>query len=187
MILEEDRAAAELLLQEYVKNKNLIKHMLAVEAAMRAYALKFNENSDWWGNIGLLHDFDYERYPNLQDHPYKGAAILKAKGYSELFINTILAHASHTGAKRDTLAKKTIFAVDELTGLIVATALVKPNKSLIEVDLNSIKKKMKSKAFARQINRNEIIQGAHELNTTLDEHISIVLTAMKSIGNNLNL
>jgi len=182
-----DRANALQLLKKYTKNRGLFKHMLAVEAAMRAYAKKFNQDKNWWGIVGLLHDFDYEKYPDPKDHPFKGTAILKKQGYEDEFINTILAHAPHTKEPRNTLAKKTIFAVDELTGLIVATALVKPNKSLAEVDVRSIKKKMKDKAFARQINRQEIIQGTKELNTTLDEHIEIVLKAMQLISKQLEL
>lgn len=182
-----NRVNALQLLIKYTKNQGLLKHMLAVEAAMGAYANKFNQDENWWGIVGLLHDFDYEKYPDLKDHPFKGAAILKEYGYESEFINTILAHAPHTKEPRNTLAKKTIFAVDELTGLIVATALVKPNKSLAEVDVQSVKKKMKNKAFARQINRQEIIQGAEELNTTLDEHIEVVLKAMQSISKQLEL
>lgn len=182
-----DRESAWQLLNEYVTNPNLIKHMLAVEAAMRAYAKKFNEDVDWWGIVGLLHDFDYEKYPDPQDHPFKGTEILRAKGYPEDFIKTVLAHASHSNEPRDTLAKKTIFAVDELTGLIVAVALVKPNKSLAEVEVKSVKKKMKDKAFARQVNREEIIQGAQELNVPLDEHIDTVIKVMQSISTSLNL
>jgi len=182
-----DRNKALRLLQEYTSNKNLIKHMLAVEVAMRAYAKKFNEDENWWGIVGLLHDFDYEKYPTPKDHPYKGAEILKKEGYPDEFIKTILAHASHTNEPRDTLAKKAIYAVDELTGLIVATALVKPNKTLAEVDVKSVRKKMKDKAFARQINRQEIILGAEELGISIDEHIDIVLRSMKTISKELNL
>jgi putative nucleotidyltransferase with HDIG domain len=182
-----DRNKALRLLQEYTSNKNLIKHMLAVEVTMRAYAKKFNEDENWWGIVGLLHDFDYEKYPTPKDHPYKGAEILKKEGYPDEFIKTILAHASHTNEPRDTLAKKAIYAVDELTGLIVATALVKPNKSLVEVDVKSVRKKMKDKAFARQINRQEIIQGAEELGVSIDEHIDTVLRSMQTISKELNL
>lgn len=186
-MIDFDRDNALQLLEEYVKNDNLKKHMLAVEAAMRFYAKEFGENEDWWGLIGLLHDFDYEKYPDIKDHPTKGSEILKEKGYSEEFIKTILAHAPHTGELRDTLAKKTIFAVDELCGLIVAVALVRPNKKISEVKIKSVKKKMKNKAFARQINRQEIIQGAEELDKTIDEHIEIVLRALVSIDSELGL
>jgi len=182
-----DREKALQLLKEYVSNPNLIKHMLAVEAAMRAYAKKFNKDEEWWGIVGLLHDFDYEKYPDPKDHPFKGAEILRERGYPENFIKTILAHASHSNEPRDTLAKKAIFAVDELTGLIVAVALVKPNKSLAEVEVKSVKKKMKDKAFARQVKREEIIQGAEELGIPLNEHINTAIKAMQSISNELGL
>jgi len=182
-----DRTKALELLNSFTKNKNLVKHMFAVEAAMRAYAHHFHEDEEWWGAVGLLHDFDYEQYPSAEDHPFKGAEILREEGYSEDFIKTIMAHASHSGEPRDTLAKKAIFAVDELTGLIVATALVKPNKTLAEVDVRSVKKKMKDKAFARQVNRDEIKQGAEELEMELDKHIAIVLKAMQNISDSLEL
>ncbi|MFC1687294.1 HDIG domain-containing metalloprotein [Patescibacteria group bacterium] len=182
-----DRENAWKLLNEYTKNQNLIKHMLAVESSMRLYAKLFNEDINWWGIVGLLHDFDYETYPDPKDHPSKGAVILNERGYDEDFIKTILAHAPHTGEPRDTRAKKTIFAVDELCGLIVAVALVKPNKSLSEVEAKSVKKKMKDKAFARQVNRSEIIQGAEELGISLNEHIENVLKAMKVISEELGL
>ncbi|MBU0597945.1 HDIG domain-containing protein [Patescibacteria group bacterium] len=182
-----DRNKAITLLKKHTKNSNLLKHMLAVESAMRIYAKKFNKNPDWWGVVGLLHDFDYEKYPDPKDHPAKGAEILRHEGYSDEFIKTILAHASHAGEPRDTLAKKTIFAVDELCGFVIAVTLVRPNKSLSEVKVKSVKKKMKDKAFARQVNRDEIIKGAEELNVPLDEHIGNVLTALQSISQELNL
>ncbi len=181
------RSVALQLLDEYVTNPNLKKHMRAVEAAMRFYAEKFKQDADWWGIVGLIHDFDYEKYPTAADHPSKGAAILKNKGWPEEMIKTVSAHAEHSGEPRDTLAKKTIFAVDELAGFIVAVALVKPNKKLSEVDIKSIKKKMKDKAFARQVNRKEILQGAEELGVTLDEHISNVLKSMQDISDELGL
>ncbi|MBI5038028.1 MAG: HDIG domain-containing protein [Candidatus Kerfeldbacteria bacterium] len=181
------RADALLLLNEYVQNPNLQKHMFAVEAAMRAYATKFEEDVDWWGMVGLLHDFDYERYPDLKDHPYRGSEILRTKGYADDFIETILAHAAHTGKPRDTQAKKAIFAVDELCGLIVAVALVRPNKKLSEVTVESVIKKINQPAFARQVNRDEIRQGAAELNLPLDEHVTIVLTALQNIHQTLGL
>lgn len=182
-----NRTDALALIDEYVTNPNLKKHMLAVEAAMRAYARKFGEDEEWWGTIGLIHDFDYEKYPDIKDHPFKGAEILKSRGWPEDMIKTVLAHAEHTGEPRDTLAKKTIFAVDELCGFIVAVALVKPNKKLSEVEVSSVKKKMKDKAFARQVNRQEIIQGAEELGVSLDDHIATVLRALQSISNDINL
>jgi len=182
-----NRTDALQLVDEYITNPNLKKHMLAVETAMRAYARKFGENEDWWGTVGLVHDFDYEKFPTATDHPTKGAEILRGKGWPEEMVKTVLAHAAHTGEPRDTLAKKVICAVDELTGFIVAVALVKPNKKLSDVEVSSVKKKMKDKAFARQINREEILRGATELGVTLDDHIATVLRSMQDISQNLGL
>lgn len=187
MHIDYDRAQAFNLLKQHVSNRNLIKHMLAVEVAMRAYAKLLKGDENWWGNVGLLHDVDYEQFPNPQDHPWKGATLLRAAGYSEEFVTTVLAHASHTNEPRNSLAKKVIFSVDELCGLIVAVALVKPHHALAEVDTNSIIKKMKDKAFARQINRQEIIDGAAAIPRTLSDHIATVLMAMQSIHTILNL
>ncbi|MDP2683847.1 MAG: HDIG domain-containing protein [bacterium] len=181
------REEALKILNKYVKNENLKKHMYAVESAMRGYAKHYKEDQDWWGQVGLLHDFDYEKYPNVDDHPFKGAEILRNLGYEEEFIKTILAHASHSNEPRNTLAKKVIYAVDELCGLIVAIALVKPNKKLDEVSVKSVRKKMKDKAFARQIDREEMIQGAKELEIELDKHIEIVLNSLNNISDKLNL
>ena len=142
-----DRNEAFSLLKQYTSKDGLIKHALAVEAAMKAYAEKLSENSEVWGIIGLLHDFDYEKYPSLEEHPYKGAEILRDKGVDEEWINTILSHASHTGVPRHSLMSKTLFAVDELCGFITAVAYVRPNRKLEEVEVKSVKKKMKDKAF----------------------------------------
>jgi len=182
-----NRQEAIKLLDEYVKNENLKKHMYAVEAAMREYAEYFGADPEWWGLIGLLHDFDYEKYPTAEEHPYKGSEILKKLGYPEDFRKTILAHASHTNEPRDTQAKKAIYAVDELCGLIVAVALVKPDKKLSSVDVKSVKKKIKDKAFARQVNRQEIIVGAEELGLSLDQHIELTLKGIKKVSEKLNL
>lgn len=186
------RSGALALVQEYTKNQNLIKHMLAVEAAMRAYAKKFGQDEESWGLTGLLHDFDYERYPNdehhpTQEHPSVGVQILRERGVSEEICQAILGHASYTGVPRTSLMAKALFACDELTGLIVATALVRPNKKLSEVDVEAVKKKWKDKAFARGVNREEIEQGAQELDVPLDEHIQFVITAMQSIAPQLGL
>ncbi len=175
------------LLHEYVANENLRKHMYAVEAAMRAYAQYYDADPDWWGQVGLLHDFDYEKYPSLEDHPYRGAQILKQRGYPDEFVQTILAHASHTGVPRDTKAKQVVFAVDELAGFIVAVALVRPNKKIAEVKVSSVKKKLNDASFARQVNRQEIYEGAEALGIPLDEHIQRVLTALQGIANQLGL
>lgn len=175
------------LLNRYTKNKNLIKHALAVEVAMRHYASFFKEDVEVWGMVGLLHDFDYEKYPTLEAHPYEGQKILEAEGYPEIIRHGIMAHAPHTGTPRVTQMEKAIFAVDELSGFIVACALVKPSKKLAEVDVASVKKKMKSKGFAAAVKREDIEQGAKELGLTLDEHIAHVLTAMQGISDTLGL
>lgn len=179
------RSEALALVREYTKNENLIKHMLAVEAAMRAYARRFNADEESWGLAGLLHDFDYERYP--KEHPSVGVQILRERGVSEEICQAILGHASYTGVPRSSLMAKALFACDELTGLIVATALVRPGKSLAEVDVSAVKKKWKDKAFARGVNREEIEQGAHELGVPLDEHIDLVIKAMHGIAAQLGL
>jgi putative nucleotidyltransferase with HDIG domain len=173
------------LLQEYTENENLIKHALAVEAAMRTYALRFGEDEQKWGITGLLHDFDYEKFP--QEHPIKGAEILEELGYPEDVIHAIKAHADFTGVPRESLLDKTLFAVDELTGLIVATALVQPSKSLGEVKVKSVRKKMKDRSFARGVNRDDIAKGVEGLGVELSEHIGTVLEAMQGIADQLGL
>lgn len=185
--MEKSRADALALLDEFVRNPNLKKHMLAVEAAMRGYSKLFGEDEEFWGLVGLLHDFDYERYPDRKDHPFKGAEILRERGWPKEFVRTILGHAPHTGEPRDTLAKKSIFAVDELTGLIVAVALVRPNKKLAEVTTEAVMKKMKEKGFARQMNREEIKEGAKELDLPLETHVENVLSFLKPVAAELGL
>ena len=175
------------LLKEYTKNQNLVYHALAVEAAMGEYAEKFGEDVDKWKIVGLIHDFDYEKYPDMKVHSKKGAEILQEKGYPEDVVYAIHCHNEYHGLPRKSLMDKTLFAVDELCGLIVAVALVRPNKSLAEVKVKSVKKKMKDKAFARQVNREDIKNGATDLGKELDEHIEIVLTAMKKIAPEIGL
>ncbi len=175
------------LLTEFTKNPNLIKHALAVEAAMRAYARKFGEDEEKWGIVGLIHDFDYEQHPTLEEHPFAGAKILEERGWPKDIIRAVLAHADHTGVKRETLMEKALFAVDELTGLIVAVALVRPTKSILDVTVESVKKKWKEKSFAAGVKREDIERGAQELGVPLDEHIAIVLEAMKGIASELGL
>ncbi|MBN1311921.1 MAG: HDIG domain-containing protein [Anaerolineae bacterium] len=176
------------IVREFIKNENLIKHMLAVEAAMRAYARKYGEDEDDWGVIGLLHDFDWEIHPNLDEHPAKGAPILRERGVDEEDIRTILSHADHTGVSRATLRDKALFAVDELTGLITAVTLVRPSKSIHDVKPKSIKKKWKDRAFAAGANREEIEQGCRELGVDLwTEHVPLVLEAMRSAAAELGL
>lgn len=179
------RDEAYSLLKEYTEKENLIKHSLAVEAAMRKYAEIFGEDPDEWGIVGLLHDFDYEKYPD--NHPYKGAEILKEKGLPEDWIEAILGHGNFTGVERKTLMAKALFAVDELTGFIVAVSLVRPSKKIEDVSVKSVKKKMKDKAFAAAVNREDIISGAEELKLPLEDHINNVLEAMKGIAEELGL
>jgi len=181
------REDAYSLLTEFTKNKNLVKHALAVEAAMKAYAKKFNEDEEKWGVVGLVHDFDYEKYPTMEDHPFKGAEILKERGWPEDIIRGVLCHAEHTGLERQTLMEKAIYAVDELTGLIIAVSLVRPSKKIEDVKVKSVKKKMKDKLFAAKVDRSQITEGAEELGVTLEEHIQVVLDAMKGIAEELGL
>ncbi len=182
-----DRQQAWDLLCEYTQSKNLRKHALAVEAAMRAYARRFGEDEKQWGVVGLIHDFDYEKHPTAQDHPSKGAEILRQRGWPEEIVRAVLSHAPYTGITRDSLMEKTLFAVDELTGLIVAVALVRPSKSIHDVKLKSVKKKWKDKSFAAGVNRADIEEGAADLEIELSEHIAVVLEAMQSIANELGL
>lgn len=171
---------------EYTKSDALRKHMLAVEAAMRAYARKFGEDEEKWGIVGLLHDFDYETYPNAPDHPLKGSEILRQKGYPEDVRRAILGHASYSGVPRDTLMAKVLYACDELCGFITAASLVRPNR-ILDLEASSVKKKLKDKAFARNVNREDITQGAAELGIDLNEHIKFVINAMKEVSNDLGL
>src|SRR5271170_126610 len=182
-----DRESAWCLLTEFTQSESLRKHALAVEACMRAYAPKFGGDEDLWGAVGLLHDFDYDKYPSLEDHPYKGNAILKERGYSDEIRKAIMSHAEYTGVTRDTPMEKALFACDELAGFITACALIKPGKSLAEVDVKSVRKRMKDKAFARKVNRDDIINGAAALGVELDEHIAFCIEAMKGISDKLGL
>jgi predicted hydrolase (HD superfamily) len=154
---------------------------------MRAYARKFSADEELWGEVGLLHDFDYDKYPSAQEHPYKGNEILKERGYSDEVRRAIMSHADYTGVPRETALEKALFACDELAGLITATALVKPSKSLSQVDVKSVRKKMKDKAFARSVSRDDIVNGARELGVELDEHIAFCIEAMKGIAGELGL
>jgi putative nucleotidyltransferase with HDIG domain len=181
------RDAAWCLLTEFTQSESLRKHALAVEACMRVYARKAGADEELWGTVGLLHDFDYEKYPSLEDHPYKGSEILKERGYSEEVRRAILSHAEYTGVARISPMEKTLFACDELAGFITACALVKPGKSLAEVEAPSVRKKMKDKAFARSVHREDIIEGAAELGLDLEEHIAFCIAAMKGIAPELGL
>ena len=175
------------LLTEFTLSESLRKHALSVEACLRAYARKFGEDEEFWGNVGLIHDFDYEKYPSAEEHPYKGNAILAERGWPEDMRRAIMSHAGYTGISRDSRLEKALFACDELAGFITATALVKPNKSLAEVDPKSIRKRMKDKAFARSVSREDIINGAAALGVDLDEHIAFCIEAMKQIASELGL
>jgi putative nucleotidyltransferase with HDIG domain len=182
-----NRAAAWNLLTEFTQSESLRKHALAVEACMRAYARKFSADEELWGTVGLIHDFDYEKYPTAQEHPYKGNEILKERGYSDEIRRAIMSHAEYSGVTRDSLMEKALFACDELAGFITAIALVKPSKSLSEVEAKSVRKKMKDKAFARSVNRDDIINGARDLGVDLDEHIAFCIEAMKGVAGDLGL
>jgi len=175
------------LLTEYTQSESLRKHALAVEACMRAYARKSGADEELWGLVGLLHDFDYEKYPTAEEHPYKGNEILKERGYSEEVRRAVMSHAEYTGVPRVSPMEKTLFACDELAGFITACALVKPGKSLAEVEAKSVRKKMKDKAFARSVHREDITTGAAELGVDLEEHIAFCIEAMKSIAQELGL
>jgi len=175
------------LLTEFTESESLRKHALAVEACMRAYARKWGGDESLWGLVGLIHDFDYEKYPTPQEHPYKGNEILKERGYSEEIRRAIMSHAEYSGVTRDSPMEKALFACDELAGFITACALVKPGKSLAEVEAKSVRKKMKDKAFARSVNRDDITVGAADLGVDLEEHIAFCIEAMKEISGELGL
>jgi putative nucleotidyltransferase with HDIG domain len=181
-----DRLEAWNLLCEYTKNENLRKHALAVEACVRAYARKFGEDEEKWSVVGLIHDFDYELYPTAPDHPLKGSEILKEKGVSEEIRHAILGHADYTGVPRDTLLAKVLFACDELAGFITACALVRPDR-IATLEAKSVRKRMKDKAFARSVSREDIIKSADELGVPLDEHIGFCVEAMRGIAAQLGL
>src|SRR5258706_1949922 len=182
-----NRESAWCLLCEYTQSESLRKHALAVEACMRAYARKHGEDEEKWGVTGLLHDFDYEKYPTAEEHPFVGSKILRERGYPEEMVRAILSHADYSGVKRESPVEKTLYACDELSGLITAAALVKPSKSVAEVDAKSIRRKMKDKAFARSVNRDDIIHGAADMGVNLDEHITFCIEAMMGIAAELGL
>lgn len=186
------RESSLALMHEFTASDSLRKHMLAVEAAMRDYAARFEEDQELWGTAGLLHDFDYERWPNaahspVEEHPAAGVRILRERGYPEDVCEAIMGHATYSGVPRTSLMAKALFAVDELTGLVTATALVKPGRSVHDVDVRSVRKKMKDKGFARGVNREDILHGAAELGVDLDEHIDFVIQAMRGIAGELGL
>jgi putative nucleotidyltransferase with HDIG domain len=187
-----NREDAWKLLCEYTQSESLRKHALAVEACLRAYARKLGGDGDLWGLAGLLHDFDYERWPNDEhhperEHPFEGSKILRQSGYSEDLIHAILGHADYSGAPRISLLDHALFACDELSGFLTACALVKPSKSIHDVEVPSVKKKLKDKAFARGVSRNDVYKGAEELGVPLDEHIGFCIAAMRDVASELGL
>ena len=187
-----NRAEALSLMHEHTQSPSLRQHMLAVEAAMRAYASKFGQDPEPWGLVGLLHDFDYEKFPNAEHsategHPAWGVDLLRSKGVAEPLLRAVLGHATYSGVPRDTSMAKTLFAVDELCGFLVACALVRPSKSFADLEVSSVKKKLKDKAFARGVNRDEVRQGAEELGVPLDDHIAFCIQALRPVEPSLGL
>jgi putative nucleotidyltransferase with HDIG domain len=186
------RDEAIALQHEYTQSDSLRKHMLAVEAAMRAYAARYGEDPDRWGLAGLIHDFDYERFPNAEHsptegHPAQGVRILRERGWPDDVLQAIMGHATYSGVARESRMARALFAVDELTGLVTATALVRPSRSINEVDARAVRKKMKDKAFAKGVSRDDVVLGAQELGVDLDEHIQFVIDAMRGVAASLGL
>lgn len=182
-----NRDTAYTLLTEYTKSESLLKHALSVEQAMKVYAQKFDEDVEKWGITGLLHDFDYEKFPTAEEHPFKGVEILNEKGYPKDVTDAILGHATYSGVARESLMAKTLFAVDELCGFLLACAYVRPDKSIANVKIKSVKKKLKDKAFARAVNRDDIRQGIEEMEVDTDEHIQFVINALAEISEDLGV
>jgi len=182
------RDEAWALLSEQTSSTNLLKHMLAVEAVMRAYAKKFGEDEELWGVVGLLHDLDYERHPSQEaGHPFAGVELLRARGVSEPICRAILTHADYSGVPRESSMERALYSADELSGFVIAVALVRPSRSLDDVDVPAVKKKMKDKAFARGVRREDIVRGAEELGVPLDEHIAFVIDALRAVAPRLGL
>ena len=185
--MELTRDAAWALLTEYTKGESLLKHALGVEAAVRGYARMFNEDETGWGIVALLHDFDYERWPSLEDHPYRGSEILRAQGYPEWVVRAILSHADYSGVPRESRLEKTLFACDELAGFVTAASLVRPSKSILDLEAKSVIKRMKDKAFARQVPRDHLIRGAELMGLPLDEHVTNVIGFLRLQADALGL
>ena len=186
-MFELTRENAWSILTEHTKSESLRKHALAVEAAVRGYARLFGEDEEVWGVVALLHDFDYEQYPELKDHPFKGAEILRSRGCPEFVIRAILSHGEHTNTPRESKLEHTLFACDELAGFITAAALVRPSKSVLDLEASSVKKRMKDKAFARAISRDDLKRGAEELGLPLEEHAGNVITFLRAEAEALGL
>ena len=176
------------LLAEHTTNPNLLKHMLAVEAVMRAYARRFGEDEESWGLVGLLHDLDYEKHPSGEaGHPFKGVEVLRGRGVDESLCRAILSHADYSGIPRETMMERALFAADEVSGFVIAVALVKPSRALVDVDVASVKRKMKDKAFAKGVRREDIVKGAAELGVALDDHLAAVIAALQGVAPQLGL
>lgn len=182
-----NRDEAWRLLTEYTRSESLLKHAMAVEAAVRGYARKFGENEEDWGVVALLHDFDYERWPTVDEHPFRGAEILREKGYPEWVVRAILSHADYASVPRDGLLEKTLFACDEMAGFITAASLVRPSKSVLDLEAKSVVKRMKDKAFARGVKREDLRAGAELLGLPLEEHIGNVIAFMRERADELGL
>jgi len=181
------RDVAWALLTEWTKSESLRKHALAVEAAVRGYARKFGANEDEWGIVGLLHDFDYERYPTLDNHPFRGCEELQRRGYPEWVMRAILSHAQYSGVARESPLEKSLFACDEMAGFVTAASLVRPSKSVLDLEASSVIKRMKDKAFAKGVSRDDLRQGAEELGLPLDEHVTNVITFLRERADLLGL
>jgi predicted hydrolase (HD superfamily) len=181
------REAAWALMTEYTTSESLRKHMLAVEAAVRGYARKWRENEEDWGIVALLHDFDYERWPDAENHPFRGVEILKAKGYPEWVTRAILSHAEYSGVPRESRLEKALYACDEMSGFVTAAALVRPSKSVLDLEASSVIKRMKDKAFARAVSREDLRKGAEEIGLPLDEHVANVIAFMRERADVLGL
>jgi putative nucleotidyltransferase with HDIG domain len=186
-IMSLSRADAWTLMTEYTQGESLRKHMLAVEAAVRGYARQFGEDEEDWGVVALLHDFDYERYPDQENHPYRGVEVLQARGYPEWVTRAILSHADYSGVPRESRLEKTLYACDEMSGIVTAAALVRPSKSILDLEAPSVIKRMKDKAFARAVNRDDLRRGAEELGLPLDQHIANVIVFMREQADALGL
>src|SRR3954466_13291773 len=182
-----DRDAAWQLLTEYTKGDSLLKHAMGVEAAVRGYARTFGEDETAWGVVALLHDFDYERWPSQEDHPFRRSEILREHGYPDWVIRAILSHADYSGVSRDSRLEKTLYACDEMSGFVTAASLVRPSKSILDLEAPSVVKRMKDKAFARAVSRDDLRRGADELGLPLDQHIANVIAFMRERADALGL
>jgi putative nucleotidyltransferase with HDIG domain len=181
------REMAWATLTEFTQNDNLLKHALAVESAVRGYARQFGEDEELWGVAAIIHDFDYERYPDLTDHPFRGAQILRERGWPEAIVRAVLSHADHTGVGRESRLEHTLFACDEMAGFVTAAALIRPSKSLLDLEAKSVVKRMKEKAFARAVSRDDLRRGAGEIGLPLDVHVTNVIAFMREQADELGL